>query len=415
MDSQNYQSLKVLIILFAAQIALTAGGLCIAPIAPLVKADLLLTEAQVGLFISFFYIGATITSIPSGSMVDAAGVKKVLVTGQFISGACIIFLALFSNYAVLLVLMLMAGLGYSTINPASTKAIMEWFPHNRRAVAMGLKQTGVTVGGAISAATMPVLGLALGWRAAVLACGLFLMIMAALSYFFYTEKSSPAVRSERAKDTGGYREILGNRGIVILSLLCLAMSASQLSLITYMVTYFYEHINIDIILAGVLLVLAQTGGTIGRLAWGVISDIFLGGRKKLLLVIIALIASAGNFLMSLVSVGTPFILLAVLVTFLGFAVIGWNALFLVLVGQMAGKSLAGTATGLSLAFVFTGVIIGPPAFGAIVDHTSFRVAYQVFAVMLGVVAICFALFRLDERNPDGSGGAVRTIGGSTGK
>jgi len=396
MKANNISLLRILLILFAAQTSLTAGGLSVAPIAPFIKVDLHLSEAQIGFFLSSFYAGATLTSLPSGSLADFTGVKKILIAGLFISGFSLVFFSFFSKYALLLFFMFLAGFGYSTINPISTKAIMDWVPSNRRAMAMGFKQTGVTVGGALSAALLPVLALSFGWRFAVLTSGIFLLIVGTASYFLYIEKKTDDTENEKENNTVGYMQILRDRKIVVLSLLCTVLSASQLSLITYMVTYFYEHLKLDIVLAGSLLALAQTGGTLGRLAWGIISDMFLGGRKKPLMIIIAAAASAGMFFMSLVVPGTSYIVLAVLVTVLGFSAIGWNALYLVLIGHLAGKKNAGTATGLSLIFIFIGTVIGPPSFGALADITgSFRLAYQFYAVMLGIVAVCFAVFKLE--------------------
>lgn len=396
MNTKGGFLVRILIILLIAQIALTSGGYSIAAIAPLIKSELNLSEAQIGLFISFFYIGAALASLPSGAMVDIIGVEKILTLGQLFSGFSLILFSFFNNYIILLIFMLLAGLGYSTINPASTKAIMECFPVNRRAMAMGFKQTGVTIGGALTAGILPVFALTSGWRGAILMCGTFLLIVGVISFIFYSDKNT--TYKKKLDKTNGFINVICNRKIIILSLLCLVMSASQISLITYMVSYFYEQLKMEIIHAGNLLVMAQVGGTIGRVAWGVISDVFLGGKKKMLMVLIAIIASAGTLLMSIAQ-GMPYIVLIILVTILGFAAIGWNTIFLVIIAQLAGEKSSGTATGLSLIFIFAGTILGAPFFGLLADLSgSYVLPYRVFAVMLGFIAICFTVFRIDERN-----------------
>jgi ACS family hexuronate transporter-like MFS transporter len=399
LSKSNLQLVKILIILFAAQISLTAGGLSVAPVAPFLKMELDLSETQIGLFVSLFYAGATLASLPSGTMTDSLGVKKVLIAGQFITGIFLLLMVLSGSYNRMILCMLLAGLGYGTINPVSTKAIMEWFPVNYRALAMGLKQTGVTVGGALSAAILPGVALTWGWRAAVLFCCAFLFIMGFLALLVYNNpmQQPKTFDGNESKASRNYAAILSNRTILGLSLTCMVLSASQLSLITYIVTYFYEHIHYSIIAAGGMLALAQTGGTVGRVVWGAIGDMFLGGRQKPVMVVVTAMASLTTLLIALSTPTTSYPLLAVLVTAAGFTTIGWNALFLIIIGQQAGEKLAGTATGLSLIFIFSGVIVGPPVFGMIIDFTgSYQVAFTVFAVLLGLSALSMLFLRISE-------------------
>jgi predicted MFS family arabinose efflux permease len=63
----NFNLVKILFILFAAQVSLTVGGLSVAPLAPFLKADLALSETQIGLLVSVFYAVAALASLPSGT------------------------------------------------------------------------------------------------------------------------------------------------------------------------------------------------------------------------------------------------------------------------------------------------------------------------------------------------------------
>jgi len=399
LNQSHLNLVKILFILFAAQVSLTAGGLSVAPVAPFLKAELDLSETQIGLLVSFFYAGAALASLPSGTLTDSLGVKKVLVAGQFITGIFLMLVVFAGSYYLMLPGMLLAGLGYGTINPVSTKGIMEWFPEKMRALAMGLKQTGVTVGGALSAALLPGAALMWGWRAAVLACCAFLFSMGCLALLAYQNPpKSEAPAAVVSKPSRRYDEILRNRTILGLSLSCMVLSAAQLSLITYLVTYFYEQLGFSVIAAGGMLALAQAGGTVGRVVWGTIGDLLFTGRKKPVMVAVTVLAALTTWLLALCTPTTAYPLLAVLVTAAGFATIGWNALFLIIIGQQAGEKLAGTATGLSLVFIFSGIIAGPPAFGLLLDLTgSYRVAYTVFAVLLGLSALSMAFLRIQDR------------------
>ena len=66
-----------------------------------------------------------------------------------------------------MVVMACAGMGYGMLNPTTAKAAIAWFPRRQRATAVGLKQVGLPLGGAVGASIMPPLALWLGWRPAV--------------------------------------------------------------------------------------------------------------------------------------------------------------------------------------------------------------------------------------------------------
>ena len=61
----------------------------------------------------------------------------------------------------------MAGIGWSVVNPALGKAIMDLFPAHERGIAMGIKQMGLTLGGFALGPRAASVAAALGWRAAI--------------------------------------------------------------------------------------------------------------------------------------------------------------------------------------------------------------------------------------------------------
>src|SRR5204862_6058484 len=108
------------------------------------------------------------------------------------------------SYGVLLALLGLAGVGYGTLNPASTTAAMSWFPPRQRATVVGLKQVGLPFGGMLGAALMPALALRLGWRRAIAAGAVMIVVTAVLSASVYRDPPAEApLRRGRAR--GGRR------------------------------------------------------------------------------------------------------------------------------------------------------------------------------------------------------------------
>src|SRR5207253_7385450 len=89
--------------------------------------------------------------------------------------------------------------------PTSTKAVMAWFPPAQRATVIGLKQVGLPFGGALGAALMPALALAVGWRLAVVTSALVILSTAVASLLIYRDPAGlPRPRRERARPSGPY-------------------------------------------------------------------------------------------------------------------------------------------------------------------------------------------------------------------
>src|SRR4029434_9234483 len=115
--------------------------LAVAPLAPLLLEDLHLTRAQVGLFLPAIYLGGVVMSLPAGWLTDRFGARLTLSAGQCVTGA------------------LVALAACAVVSPATARALLERFPARERGFAMGIKQTGLTLGGIAASLTLPAVAL----------------------------------------------------------------------------------------------------------------------------------------------------------------------------------------------------------------------------------------------------------------
>lgn len=74
------------------------------------------------------------------------------------------------------------------INQISTKGIMLWFSSQLRVTAMGIKQTGVTFGGALGAILLPAIAINLSWHWAVVITGVMMIVVALFAILGYRER-----------------------------------------------------------------------------------------------------------------------------------------------------------------------------------------------------------------------------------
>ena len=384
-------SAYVWVVLFASSLVQTTasfGNQAISPLAPFLLPDLGLNKSQLGLVLTAFYVGGIAIMTAAGWASDRLGVRRMFLVGLLGCGAPLLLASQAPGLAVLMVAMLLAGLGNGVALPSTTRAIVDWFPARHRGLAMGIKQTGVALAGAIMSLVVPPLAGLLGWRGALASIGWFTIGAGLLAWLLYREQGEAhAGRGRGSMPAEGFRSLLRNRNLMLLSSTSLCLAAVQLSLVGFMVLFLKERLGYDATVAGRMLAITQVGGVVGRIGWGLVSDAFFGGRRKGEMVIITAGSAFSAFGLSLVGGGTPLWLLWALLLVIGLSAVGWNGISMTFVAELAGRRASATAAGLNLSFSYVGIIFGPPVFGLLVDASGSYAPAFVAAGCIGLVAL----------------------------
>jgi MFS transporter, ACS family, hexuronate transporter len=351
----------VLALILGAQTVANIGPLGIPAIASVIRADLGLTLAQAGSFLSAYYVGPLVMSIPAGTMADRLGVLAVLVAGQLVIAGGLAAASASDSYATLIVLMMLAGCGYGMLNPTSTKAVLAWAPPAQRATMVGLKQVGLPFGGALGAALLPLLAVTVGWRAAVLVSAALVAVAGAVSWLVY--RDPPWVAAPARRRRGGVRTVFLTRDLWLVAVATGVFAAMQTVWMAFFALYLQEVVGLPLLSAGRYLALAQVSGMVGRVAFGLLSDRVFGGRRRIALAIAGSGSAVCSLLIAVTGAGAPGWWLALLAIAFGFVGIGWNGVQHTLMAELAGPEAAGTAVGLGLAVSSGGVALAPPVFG----------------------------------------------------
>jgi MFS transporter, ACS family, hexuronate transporter len=130
------------------------------------------TESQYGLIISGFQATFALGLLVAGPFIDRIGTRigyAMAVTVCSIAAVTHGFVRSVRGFAGARLLL---GLGESGNFPAAVKATAEWFPASERAFAVGLFNSGSTVGAILAPLIVPWIALKLGWRAAFILIGL---------------------------------------------------------------------------------------------------------------------------------------------------------------------------------------------------------------------------------------------------
>ena len=399
-NQDNYRWI-ILGVVTIGQASMYFGGLSIPPLAGYLTEALTLSKTEFGAIMSILFLGAAFSSFPSGRLSDIFGVRNLLSLSMIVMGLLVALLFLVSSYTYLVIIGFTLGLAYGTANPATNKAVSEWFHRKNLGTAMSIKQTSVPLGGLSAAILFPQLALHFGWRNAFLIGGFIIFLSACIPFIFYRGAlDSPgmvSIPTPLSKESTTYKNILTNKDIILLSVIATIFAVVQITVVSYLILYLQEVALLSVGLAGLYLGLANASGILGRISWGIVSDRIFGGKRRIVLQIIGCISGLFVVILSLypyTNLGRAFLVLVILL--LGFTSLGWNGIYLTYLVELAGTSMAGTATGMSLSIVFLGNVFGPLIFGAIVDLTGdYTHAWQSIAILM---ACCFlTLFLLKEK------------------
>jgi MFS transporter, ACS family, hexuronate transporter len=366
-------------------------------LAPFYKDELGLSRAQVGLFFSAFYLAMAGFSFSAGRRADRLGVRKTTFQGHLSLGLCTIAAALAPSFAWAFASFFLAGLGYSFLNPASSKGVMAWFHRDERATAMGTKQTGVPAGGVVTAVLAPQLVLLMGWRGALAVLGVINFLFGFLFSFYWRDPpgDGAAVSEDvRVQET----QTLNMWSFLPISCGTAIYLVGQMTLITYIPLYLKDAMGFSAYWASQALALTQAGAMVGRVGWGVASDRLFGGRRKIVLILIGLLSAILIMALGFMRSQSPLYLLLPILFLAGVCLVGYQGVSYALIGELAGKAKTGSALGMMITINAACATLGTPLFGYIVDQTgSYSIAWMLLAGALGVGVLGLATLLEESR------------------
>ncbi len=364
------------------------GMLGISPLSPSLVDGFALTRLQVAFIVPSIYVGGLFFSLPGGRLADRLGVRKSFLGGLALGAAGLVGGAWSSSFHTFLFSLFVAGIGWSVVNPALGRAIIDLFPARERGIAMGIKQMGLTLGGFVAALVLPAIAAALGWRAAIVTCGAVVALPVALTWRALAPLGSgapPPGPDDDAVTGSSSWWWLGRPALVVFFASGLALGMVQAAVLSYLPLYAVQALGFDAIGAGLLVACSQAGGAVSRLALGAASDRWLAGRRSLWL---ALTGAIGAIIFAAYAawfVTTP-LLAGVLAFASGVGAYGWVGIFFIVSAEVGGHRAAGLLSGVAFAAIVVGLLVGPAVFGLLlVRSDSYAVPWAVFAALATIV------------------------------
>lgn len=375
-----------LVVLTQISVALLSQGL--PTVFAFLQEDFRLSRAELGLILSAMEVGAVASLAVGGWAADAFGIRRLLSLALLLFAVVSVAFSQASTYHVGLMVLPFAGVALGIAIPALAIAVVLWFPASSRATAMGVMQTGVPLAGVLCAAVLPSIALTYGWRTGILLIGASNVMVALLMYITYRDPPNSRALGVAARPSPAQiRALLGQRDLLLTNVFAAVLSACQLVIFGYLILYLRDHQSVPLVVGGLILALAQVGAVLGRILWGLLSDLILHGRRAPALGLAGGTAAVLLVALAVMPPGVPLWLLTAVCMLLGFSAFGWQGLRHALVAELSPRGATGTALGISQTLGKVGPICGPPLFGTLADRAGYHAAWLVAAALAAAVSV----------------------------
>lgn len=336
-----------------------------------------LSLAHAGVIAAAPTLGVMLALVAWGWVTDHRGERLVLLAG--LGGTALVGLvaALTHGLVVLGLLLILGGGAAASSNAASGRVVVGWFPPHRRGLAMGIRQMAQPVGVGIAAVTIAVVASHHGVHAAMwvptIGCALGLVVVALVV------RDPPRPRRTAQAAPNPYRDgfLARIHGVSVL------LVVPQFVVWTFALVWLEQDRGWSAASAGVLVLVAQIFGALGRIAAGHLSDVVRSRMRPLRWIAWA---AAVTMLLLGVTAGRGWLVAVPLVVVATVLSVADNGLAFTAVAERAGPFWSGRALGLQNTAQFLASSIVPPLGGLAASQLGYSWTFG-FAAIFPVVAI----------------------------
>jgi sugar phosphate permease len=368
-----------------AQASFSALTIGLPAMAPALRSGYGLTLGETGVVLAAVGIGMLFTLLPWGLLADRLDERWVIAIGLTGCGATLAYAATTDTYVAVTLTLVLAGALGASVNAASGRAVMAWFPPSELGLALGIRQTAIPIGGAAGAAVLPVLASTGGTRLAFFALAGSAVAGAVIAAIFIRS----TVAGVEAETLVG--KPLRDPRLWLLSCGTALYLTAQIGITGFLVLFLHEHRGVSTHAAAALLALINVFAIGARIVSGRISD-RVGNRLRPLRAIG--IACGLATLVVAVTTEAPLWVLAPAFVVAGVLSMSWNALGYAAAAETVGSGRTGAALGFQQTVLGVVVAAAPPIF-AVIASSSWRLAF--FIAALGPLAGTALLVPLNQR------------------
>ena len=163
---------------------------------PLIREDMHLSIAQMGLLLSAFLWAYAFAQLPTGALIDRLGPRRLLAIGLAVWSTAQLVCGLVTSAAQFAVARVLLGIGEAPNFPAGGRVVRDWFHLRQRGMATGVFNSASYIGTGIAAPLLTLLMLSFGWRWMFAIMGVLGLGAAVLWYALYRDPDQMALTAE---------------------------------------------------------------------------------------------------------------------------------------------------------------------------------------------------------------------------
>jgi MFS family permease len=395
--SNNYWK-KVVAIFFVGWILMYATRTIFNPIMGVIGEEFNLSNTQLGLANSTFFLTYAVAQIPFGVVGDKIGRKLVIAIGFILLAVTTFFSGLATSFILFLVIRAIAGIGQGAYYGPQYALSTEAIPDSKRTVGNAIINSGMAFGtsGGYLLSSKLVLDNGEHWSKPFFIMAIPTLILGILFYTVLKEKVIRPEDEKRAikeepKEKVSLKQIFSNRNLVAAFILCFTSIYANFVIITWLPQFLIAERGFEGASVGFIASLVPWASIPGALIFARLND-KTGATKKLVYFLVPL-ATISVFAIAFVTDRTLLILVLIL-----YGLTGKLALDPIVVTFVTKNAPAG-ALGTSLsAYNFIGMsgsILAPYITGFLADSLG---SMQVgFYLSCGLLLIGLAVFALLAR------------------
>lgn len=363
---------------------------------PMLKAEWLLSDSQLGLLSGIVALMVGLLSLPLSLLADRFGRIRCLTAMAVLWSLATLGCAIAENYQQMLFARFIVGVGEAAYGGVGMAVIVAVFPKEMRATLASAYIAGGVFGSVLGMALGGLLAEHFGWRWAFGGMALFGLVLAVIYPVVVKEKRVSSVRLTNTEDKARMkaqrplRTLYSSRSVVA------AYIASGLQLfvggtvIVWMPSYLNRYYGMSTDKAGAMAAVIVLCSAVGTILCGILCD-RLGREcpdRKISLAIVYCLVSCG--LLSLAFALPAGIAQLVLVCLGMFIAIGTNGPSTAMVANLTHYSVHATAFAtLTLANNLLGLALGPLVIGKISDVIGLHNAFQLMPLVSIISAAVF--------------------------
>lgn len=400
--SKNYW-MKVVLLFFIGWILIYATRTIFNPIMGVVGDEFGLSNTQLGLANSVFFLTYAILQIPSGMIGDKIGRKIVIAVGFIALAAMTYFSGIATTFVMFLIFRALAGVSQGAYYGPQYALSTEAIPDSKRTVGNSIINSGMAFGtsGGYLLSSKLVLDNGEHWSLPFTVMAIPTVIMGIIFYFVLKEKVIRPEDVEKDEQTNGTEsenkislgQIFKNRNLLAAFILCFVSIYANFVIITWLPEFLISERGFAGSSVGFISSLVPWASIPGALIFAWVNDKI--GKAKPLVYTLVPIALLSVFAIAFVT-NRP-LLLAVLVIYGLTGKLALDPILITFVTKNAPRGALGTSLSAYNFIGMSGSILAPYITGALSDSLgSMQIGFYLASVLLVAGLIVFSFMAKDK-------------------